>query len=331
MKKKLLVLLLIIAVAAFVFVGCTPGGEGEGEGEGEVEDVVVEFEGQYVKDGRIYVQGGVANKITVTFPAPVKGIVQVDLTDCIGNYAKGGIALFPNVDKTVWTGFIPFSCHTIIPPGPCAGDTSCVDIGHDCCATTVTITSGACDTDTCLVFPVIVDCDPPEVKLCVDAKCCACEGIELHFKSTQTPGTCAPDEDDCYDYCSGVAGWSLNIFCGYPFDECCEVPCAEPIFTASGTDCPIDVKTSCLTCKTCGELRAGCELCQCDGEDCEDYTTEYYVVFSIWDNVGNEIEQGAWLCAYEYEEDGKCKVDLEYPDDVDDCIEDLLLLVPCPK
>ena len=29
-----------------------------------------------MKDGRIYVQGGVANKITVTFPAPVKGIVQ---------------------------------------------------------------------------------------------------------------------------------------------------------------------------------------------------------------------------------------------------------------
>lgn len=285
MKKKLLVLLLIIAVAAFVFAGCTPGAEGEGEGEGEIEGIEVEIEGQYEKDGRIYVRGGAPSDITVTFPAPVTGVVQVDLTDCTGNYSKGGIALFPNADRTVWEGSIYFDCHYWTLPSPC--DTRCEQLGNDCCATTITIISGACDRDTCTVFPVIVDCAPPTASLCVEAACCACEGIDLTFKTTKTTGVCAPDEEDCYDDCSGIGGWSIDIFCGNPFDKCCEVPCAEPIFSASGTDCPINVTTSCLDCKSpMVPLHPGTN------------EMRLFAIFSIWDNVGNTIEVGKFITVY---------------------------------
>lgn len=330
MKKKLFLLLLIVALAAFVFTGCTPPAEGEGEGEGEIEGVVVEIDGQYEEDGRIYVKGG-DRDITVTFPTPVTGVVQVDLTDCTGNYARGPVALFPNADKTVWTGSVDFVCG-YTSYGPC--DTSCTPVDKQCCATTVTIISGACDRDTCIVFPVIVDCEAPTVDLCVKGECCPCEGIALTFKSTVTKESCYPDEDDCYDDCSGVAGWSLNVYCGYPFDNCCEVPCAEPVFTASGTDCPIDVTTSCMVCKRCSELRYGCEVCCEEGDEVDDCfvedMTEFYVVFSIWDNVGNTREEGAWICAAESIVDSKCIVTLEFPNVEDDCIEDLLELEQCP-
>jgi len=296
MKKKLFLLLLIVALAAFVFTGCTPPtpSEGEGEGEGEIEGVVVEFDGQYEDNGRIYVKGG-NRGITVTFPTPVTGVVQVDLTDCTGNYAKGPVALFPNADRTVWEGSINFDCHYWKLPSPC--DTACEQYGNDCCATTVTIISGACDRDTCTVLPVIVDCEAPTAAICVEADCCVCEGIELTFKSEVTEGICGPDKDDCYDKCSGIGGWSLNIYCGNPFDKCCEVPCAEPVFSASGTDCPIEVTTSCLNCKTYAV----------DGEN-DQLEMRLFGIFSIWDNVGNTTEVGRHInVVYEVDEDGNCE------------------------
>jgi len=279
--KKLLVLLLIATLAAFVFVGCDlipSEGEGEGEGEGEPEGIVVEIDGQYEEAGRIYVPGG-DNDVTVTFPAPVTGMVQISTTDCTGNYSKAGtIALFPNADKTIWTGSVFFECGYTSLPSPC--DTACTPVDKPCCATTITVISGACETDECIVFPVIVDCDAPTAELCVASKCCVCEGYELSFMSTTDVGTCAPDEENCYDDCSGIAGWSLDIYCGNPFKDCCEIPCDVPIFTDSGTSCPIEVTTSCIEC----------------GDPDE---SEFFAIFSIWDNVGNIREEGAFITVNE--------------------------------
>src|SRR6056297_2598949 len=80
---------------------------------------------------------------------------------------------------------------------------------------------------------------------------------------------------DCYDDFSGVAGWSIEIYDAPPYDECCEVPCEEPIYICSGTDCPVECVTSCL------------EASYTDG------LTEFYVIFNMWDQVGNRLQEGA--------------------------------------
>ena len=124
--KKLLLVLLVVTLASFLFVGCLPTtpaeGEGEGEGEGECE-TTVEIDGAVVVDGKTYVSGG-NHTITVTFCAPVVGGVSAFVTYCGGYYGEIGVdkselnggsdvVLFPNEDRTVWTGSGYFGCMLI--------------------------------------------------------------------------------------------------------------------------------------------------------------------------------------------------------------------------
>ena len=261
--KKLFLVLLVIALAAFLFVGCLPTtpaeGEGEGEGEGECE-TTVEIEGAVVVDGKTYVSGG-NHTITVTFCAPVVGYAAAYITDCSGDYSKmpcgGEVILFPNSDKTVWTGSGYF--------GPCGGD---------CCASYVEIYAGECEDEACIWFPVIVDSELPyaTIEICMDK--CTCAGCELTFTSTFTSSTCSPDELNCGDDCSGLASWSILLYEDYPFDDCCEIPCAKPLATYSGTGCPIEVTTDCLGDSPLDTL---------------------YVVAHIVDKVGNEAKMGTYV------------------------------------
>lgn len=310
MKKKLFLLLLIVALTAFVFTGCTPPaeGEGEGEGEGEIEGVVVEIEGQYETAGRIYVRGNTNLDITVTFPAPVSGMATADVSDCSGDYGKGVVALWPNEDRTVWTGSVKFNC-AVVTGGPCVADTCEI---ADCCASIVTVNAGECGEDgTCVMFPVIVDCDDPYLGLKVEVDDCYCEGCEITFKSILEKHLCDPDETCCGDDCSGLAGWSLSIYDAIknPFDKCCELTCVEPIWSDSGTDCDINTKTICLD----GEEFYG------DGV----YWHPYLLLATVEDNVGN-VEKGVfYLEVYQYyvdEDDAYvCCIyidDLEHP-----CVE----------
>jgi predicted small secreted protein len=281
MKKKLFLLLLIVALAAFVFTGCTPPAEGEGEGEGEIEGVVVEIDGAVEIGGRTYVSKG-SHDITVTFPAPVSN-ANVIITDCTGDYRKGAngtdVVLFPNADKTVWTGSGDFNCK------PClSGD--CKPTLTDCCASYVYVNAGECENDTCLQLPVIVDCDLPYACIKITSDDCVCEGCEVTFESTKTSPECAAGKECCGDDCSGLAAWAISIYNRNPFDKCCETPCWEPIWTASGTECPIEATTDCLD--------------QVSGKDPEG---KYYVIVSLADMVGNEVEYYATL-----EFDTACKV-----------------------
>jgi len=273
--KKIFVLLLISALAIFVFTGCdgfVPG-EGEGEGEGEPESVSVEIEDYYkAPDGKIYVAGGM-NKITVTFPAPVSGIVTAEISDCSGDYSKAkDVILLPNEDKTIWTGSAKFDC-TVTNGGPC--DTvECLP--QDCCASIVTIKAGECEADTCIQVPVILDCEDPYAALEVSTESCndPCDPgkCAITLKSTEDSDPCGPDDQCCGDDCSGLTGWSVAIYNEDPFDDCCATPCYEPIFTDSGTGCPIEVTTDCL------------------GDD-----EKYYVVVNMVDNVGNETNYYATI------------------------------------
>src|SRR5665648_445627 len=234
--KKLLFVLLIVALASFLFVGCTPTvpAEGEGEGEGEVEGVTVAIADSAKVGDCTYVSAG-SHDITVTFPTPVAGLVSASISPCSGDYTKAFIAggssvvLFPDATRKIWTGSGTFTASA-----------------SDCCASYVEVVSGECTDTVCIAFPVIVDGGRPYALIEVCLADCECDGCAINFSSTSTDPDCLPDEVICGDDCAGLASWSIDIFDRYPFDECCETPCYEPIESGSGV-CPIDFTTSCLT------------------------------------------------------------------------------------
>ena len=265
--KKLFLVLLVVALASFLFVGClptTPPSEGEGEGEGEAE-VTVEIEGAVVVDGKNYVSCG-PHTVTVTFPAPVVGGVSAYITCCTGDYGKASVennfvecgtevVLFPDADKKVWTGSGFFGCFEINKGKP-------FQCGP-CCASYVEIYAGECEPEACIWFPVIVDCGNPLTEIEITADACECAGCTISFESTMTDPECAESEECCGDDCSGLASWSIVLYDNYPFDECCDPSiCEEPIGSCSGTECPIECTTECLTAGT------------------------YYAVVTLMDNVG---------------------------------------------
>ena len=254
--KKLLLVLLVVTLASFLFVGCLPTtpAEGEGEGEGEAEvGVTVDIEGAVVVDGKTYVSGG-NHTITVTFPAPVVGGVAAWISGCSGDYRPNvgsGVVLFPNADRTVWTGSGSF--------GGCGG----------CCASYVEVTSGECDPDVCIWFPVIVDSCYPFALIEIGVEDCECAGCKITFETVTDPVDCADDTVCCDDECSGLASWSVVLYDGDPFDVCCDPNvCEEPIGSCSGTACPIVCETDCLPALAQGSY--------------------YYAVVTLVDNVGNE-------------------------------------------
>ncbi len=300
--KKLLVLLLVSALAIFVFAGCDlipSEGEGEGEGEGEVEEVTVEIDGAVEIGGNTYVSAG-NHDITVTFPAPVTGNVSANITGCSGDFSKdkGNVVLIPNEDRTVWTGsgFFGLSepytgylidIEDIIEYGEIFIDEIEYHWLLDCCASYLEIVSGECEDEVCIDVPVIVDSEPPDatIELCLDD--CACEGCTLSFKSTSKT-ECDVTTDNCGDDCSGLASWSIAVFdfeeyvIGQtPYDECCEIPCEEPIFTCDGTACPINCTTSCLK-----QLKEG---------------NGVFVVVTLVDNVGNDVKWGTYVESCDYD------------------------------
>jgi hypothetical protein len=285
--KKLLVLLLIATLAAFVFVGCDlipSEGEGEGEGEGEPEEVTVEIATMVDVNGWTYVKGG-NRAITVTFPAPVSGVVTVEISDCSGDYSKEQvIGLFPNADKTVFTGSAYFNC-TVVTSSPCAQDTC--EPG-DCCASLVTVKAGQCEEEgTCLQFPVIVDCKPPYVGIEVEVDDCSCASCEIFFKSVSTTQNCEGADECCGDDCSAIAGWTIRVydFFDNPFDRCCNLTCTEPIWSDSGMGCPIDTSTDCLEAIEPGAI-TGVSGRQAFTEKAF-YGKVYVLLVELEDNVGN--------------------------------------------
>ena len=296
--KKLLVLLLITTLTLFVLTGCEGVVPAEGEGEGETEEVTVEIEGAVELGGKTWIACG-NHEITITFPAPVEN-ASAYVTHCSGYYGteipkspipSGDVVLFPNADKTVWTGSGYFGCYennSVFKANGCS----------PCCASYVEVTAGECDPEACIVFPVIVDCDLPFAEIEVSIDGCLCEGCEITFESTSQSQECAEADECCGDYCSGLASWAITLFDEDPFDICCETPCAEPIYTCSGTECPISCTTDCLS----------------DGT--------YYAVVNLVDNVGNEVEYYATLEVTSEVVGSETECELlvtEYCADVQDC------------
>ena len=94
---------------------------------------------------------------------------------------------------------------------------------------------------------MIVDSCPPSAEIEITADDCECEGCEIDFATIVDEFDCEADEECCGDDCSGLASWSVVLYDGDPFDECCDPSvCEEPIGSCSGTDCPIECTTECL-------------------------------------------------------------------------------------
>ena len=260
--KKLLLVLLVVALASFLLTGCfgvPDGTEGEGEGDGAATEVTVVIADSVVLDGKTYVKAG-THDLTITFPAPVEGTVAAVIGLCSGDYSKDmiddllmlmgiNVVLFPNADKTVWTGSADF------------------ERGEDpCCASYVMVTSGECEDELCIKFPVIVDGDNPYAVIEISSDECTCEGCELTFESGVEESICSDDVECCGDDCSGLASWAISVYEDDPFDVCCDTPCEPEIAGCSGSACPIECTTVCLD------------------------PGMYYVVVNLVDNVGNETE-----------------------------------------
>jgi len=260
--KKLLLILMVVALASFLMVGCLGTGtvvdneDGDGDEDGVITEVTVVIADSVVVDGKTYVKVG-AHDITVTFPSAVAGNVEARITDCSGDYTKNNsyatVVLFPDADRKIWTGSGSFKTEV-------GGEESL------CCASYVEVISGECLAEVCIKFPVIVDGDKPfaEVKVSIDG--CLCGDCELTFKSTTEEDVCDEDTICCGDKCSGLDSWSLKFYKDDPFDECCDATCEEPVYTCSGTACPIECTTKCL-----------------------DADEDYYVIASLADAVGNKV------------------------------------------
>ncbi|MDD4289634.1 MAG: hypothetical protein PHQ99_08615 [Atribacterota bacterium] len=290
--KKFLVLLLISILAIFVFAGCTTppvnGGDDPGNGD-EVEGVTVEISDSVKINGIDYVKGDnrdkdgklIGNTITVTFPAPVEGMVQAEISDCTTTTAATKF-LFPNEDRTVWTGTVDFDCKSMFVADPCSEDYTCDACGEcddlPCCETVITIISGACDVDECIVLPVIVDCAPPaipEFKFeCFDCDECetVCEPQGAYFTFTSVGGDICDPSDACKDDCSGVDSWKF-----YVGDDC------DMCVLYEGTGCPIEGTADCGCLPWVTPLEVAL-----NGAD---YKKEYTVTFEITDKVGNKATQ----------------------------------------
>ena len=253
--KKLLLVLLVVALAAFLLVGCnpvTPPVEGEGEEQGGVTVVVSD---SVVVDGRTYVSEG-DHTITVTFPAPVAGIVAATIKACGGDYSKdkaitvdAAVVLFPaDATREIWTGTGTFTA-----TGAAL-----------CCASYVEINSEDCAEVACIALPVVVDGCPPYAEIKVSVADCASAGCALNFASTSED--VYGENEPCYgDDCSGSASWTINLYEDNPFENYCDPTYffEEPIASESGVY-PIDFTTECFDAGT------------------------YYAVISLVDNVGLE-------------------------------------------
>jgi len=281
--KKLLLVLLVVTLISFLFVGCLPTTptEGEGEGEGEVEICpTVAVTSQVAVEGKTYIKGG-EQTITVTFAVPTEPVsvyVGGSLKQPVLNNNPEGVpdnavevVMYPDAEKKNYTGTFNF-----LGSGKQKA-TQNNSIYNPCFEDYIYVLT--CDTCDPCKYPYIVDSIIPDADLEVCASACDCGGCQISFTSTVLTSPCNPDEELCWDDCSGIAGWSIAIYDQDPYDECCDMPCVEPIYTCTGVDpfCPIECVTSCLD--------------ECDAQG----MMELYVVWTIWDMVGNENVEGEMI------------------------------------
>jgi len=266
--KKLLLVLLVAALASFLLVGCfgtTPPPDDDDDDDDGVVGIcpTVAITSQFAAvGGKTYIKGG-EQTITVTFAVPTEPVsvyVGYGLRLTLEELLQTEVVMHPNDTKTVYTGKFEFGEEI----GGCSEAYIYVE---------------TCDTCAACKYPYTVDTVKPfigQVEICIDA--CSCDGCELSFtgKKTADCDSCDPTVY-CGDCCSGFASWSVDIYNKYPFDDCCDVPCVEPIDSGTG-ECQVDFTTTCLE-----ESSAGSG------------TRTVYALITLLDNVGNKTKMGTTI------------------------------------
>jgi predicted small secreted protein len=255
--KKLLLVLIVVALAAFLLVGCIPStpAEGEGEGEGEVEICpTVSITSEVEIGGKMYIKGA-TQTITVTFAVPTEPVavyVGEAIKDSLGGVPTGAkeLVMYPDADKKVYTGTYRFN------------GTVATDCDEDYIYVATCATCAPCK------YAYIVDDAAPCSRIKIyEGDVCSCGGFDIVFAGGTNPSclTC------CNDYCTALDEYTIELFKSNPFDVCCDVPCAAPIASCSGTGCDIDCSMLCV--------------------DISAYTTaetkDFYLVATLNDMVGN--------------------------------------------
>jgi hypothetical protein len=252
---------MVVALASFLFVGCVPvtPAEGEGEGEGEVAMCpTVSVTSQQAVGTKTYIKGG-EQTITITFAVPTEPVAAFIGTG-LKAPTEGEVVLYPNADKTVYTGTYVFGASYACGEAYIYVDT-CLECDYCKFAYTVDTVGPVSEIEIASV-PCAATCNPL--------------GCTLTFKTPKAASTCA--DVCCGDACSDFASYTIDLFSEDPFDECCDVPCATPTYSCTtGVVCPIDCTLTCITGTTTTTDK------------------DYYMVATLLDNVGNRTRYYATL------------------------------------
>ena len=247
--KKLLLVLLVVTLASFLFVGCLPTTPAEGEGEGEGEPGICPT---VSVTSQVQIEGKTyikGGKQTITVTFAVP-------TEPVSVYVGSGLKLVPTLPGEE---VVMYTTDKKVYTG-----TYTFGATYECGEAYIYVET--CETCAYCKYPYIVDSVPPTDLIDVTSKGCTCSGCYLVFKTNTTTDPCLATTSCCNDACSGLASWSINIYDANPFDTCCDLQCATPVDTCSGAACPVD-----------------CTLTKCLTVD-----KQYYAIFALADNVGNE-------------------------------------------
>jgi hypothetical protein len=257
--KKLLLVLLVVTLASFLFVGCLPGvtppAEGEGEGEGEAAICpTITITGQYAGTDKTYVKASGTAEVVITYTVPTEGVsIYLVTTSVLSPFL---LPYYVSADGLVYTA---------------AADLS----GYDCEIIMIEVVD--CYGECVCIESFVVDSVEPKAKMMLTVTECVCGDCEINITSDYTlTGTCIDTLGCCSDDCSGLASWSIDVYNTDPYDECCLIPCEEPIATCGTAACPIDCTTACVL-----------------GKD--DLSLTYYILMTMLDNVGNSNKYWATI------------------------------------
>ena len=219
-------------------------------------EITIEVDGEYRDGAKDYVKGGIRG-ITVTFPGPIKDIPEIKIGEVV-------VPVF-SLDNKVWTG-----------SGLFKGDSA-----------VLIKVSGVCEEELCAAKAVVVDSGKPYAELKATVAECECEtGYALTISSDWKAETeCETFPGCCGDAGSGLASWNIKIFHDYPWDACCEPdPCVVPNAEEDDTECPITITKECID-----EVFVPDE-CGVGGHWEDFFDSNYWVVATLTDNVGNEMK-----------------------------------------
>jgi len=279
--KKLLLIFLIMGLIACLLVGCNViiPTDGEGENESEIADCpIVTVSSQVAVEGKTYIKGG-AQTITVEFAEPTE-IVSVYVgenlrVDFSNNNPEGipdtarEVIMYPDTDKKIYTGSFNFL-------EPRATIESKLKRPLSCEEDYIYVLT--CNTCAPCKYPYIVDTRGPESEIDITAKACTCSGIDLMFNTPAQTSDCGEAPICCGDDCSGFASYTIDLYDSPPFNDCCDVPCINPVYSCpAGLACPIDCTLSCITGGN-GEINKN-----------------YYMVATLLDVVGNRTRYYATI------------------------------------